>query len=211
MLKKTILNIHLYGGLLCFSYLLIFGISSLLFNHPFAFIRAQGPTRTWEQSISLADLPRPTTQMSGDEKVAAKAQANGQIRDALGLWGHQRPWGESYWKDEHTYHASLVRPGKQYEVDVALDQGKAQVTENRSNVWAVMRALHGLHGAMPNNRFVAAWSWYTELCTFFVLFAGLSGIYLWTRRRNERRVGLLLLGSAAAFSLFLMLFITFHG
>ena len=44
-----------------------------------------------------------------------------------------------------------------------------------------------------------------------VLFAGASGVYLWTRRRNERRIGLIVLGGAGAFSLALMLYLTLHG
>ena len=41
MLRKLILNLHIYAGLLCFGYLIVFGVSSLNFNHPFAFTRAK--------------------------------------------------------------------------------------------------------------------------------------------------------------------------
>ena len=34
-MRKWLLNIHLYGGLLCSSYLLLYGVSSLYFNHEF--------------------------------------------------------------------------------------------------------------------------------------------------------------------------------
>jgi len=212
-MQKLILNLHIYGGLLCFSYLIIFGISSLNFNHPFAFTTNKAQPTTWQQAIDVPDLPRVTDDMKGPERIATKATANNIVRRALGLFGHQRPWAESGWdaKDPDHYHASLVRAGVEYEVDVHLDRKVANVVETRSNPWLVMKGLHGFHGNMPNSALVTSWGWYTELCTFVVLFAGASGVYLWTRRKNERRIGYALIGAATAFSLGLMIFLTIHG
>jgi hypothetical protein len=211
--QRIILNVHLYGGLLCFSYLIIFGLSSLNFNHPFEFTKSKGEPLEWEQPVSLTDLPRLRDDMTGEQRVAAKADANHRVREALGLFGHQRPWGESWWDkdDPNHYHASLVRPGVEYDVDVYLDRQLARVMERRTNPWMVMRGLHGSREEMPGSALVETWGWYTELCTFFVLFAGGSGVYLWTRRRNERRIGLVLLGAAGTLSLGLMLYLTLHG
>jgi hypothetical protein len=213
MLRKLIINVHTYAGLLCFGYLIVLGVSSLNFNHPFAFTRARGEAATWQQAVHLPDLPRITPQMTGEQRVAAKAEANHAVRRALGLFGHQRPWRESWWDadDASHYHASLTRPGVDYEVDVHLDRDLAIVRETRTGVFDVLIGLHGFHGEMPGSRFVASWTWYTELCTFAVLFAGASGVYLWTRRKNERRVGYVLLGGAAALSVGLMLYVTLHG
>jgi hypothetical protein len=212
-MQKLILNLHIYGGLLCFSYLIIFGISSLNFNHPFAFTKARAEPTTWEQAIRLPDLPRVTSDMKGPERVATKAKANNAVREALRLFGHQRPWEQSWWDadDPNHYRASLVRPGVEYDVDVHLDRNIAVVTETRMNAWLVMEGLHGFHGNMPGSTFVSTWGWYTELCTLVVLFAGASGVYLWTRRKNERRIGYALIGAATAFSLGLMVFLTVHG
>jgi hypothetical protein len=213
MLQRVILNLHIYGGLLCFSYLIIFGISSLNFNHPFAFTQAKGEPVKWEQPVTLPDLPRLSDDMTGEQRVATKAKANHQVREALGLFGHQRPWGESWWDkdDPNHYHASLVRPGVEYDVDVHLDEKVARVSERRTSVFMVMRGLHGFSEDMPGSPLVTTWGWYTELCTFFVLFAGATGVYLWTRRRNERRVGYALIGTAGALSLGLIVYITLHG
>jgi hypothetical protein len=213
VLKKIVLNLHIYAGLLCFSYLLIFGVTSLNFNHPFAFTRAKAEPTYWEQAVSLEDLPRVMEGMTGEQRVATKAKANHMVREALGLFGHQRPWGESYWdaKDSNHYHASLVRPGAEYEVDVHLDRNVAKVKETRTNAWMTMRGLHGLHEELPGAPVMAMWGWYTEFCTFTVLFAGASGVYLWTRRKNERRIGYGLLGAAGLVSLGLMFYLTLHG
>jgi len=213
MLRKTILNVHIYGGLLCFSYLIIFGISSLNFNHPFAFTRAKQEPTKWEHRVHLPDLPFTSAVMTAEQRIATKAAANHAVRESLGLFGHQRPWGESWWDphDPDHYHASLVRPGVEYEVDVYINRELARVTETRTNAWMVMKGLHGFHGEMPGSAFVSTWRWYTEFCTFVVLFAGASGVYLWTRRRNERCVGYILLGATTACSLALMIYLTLHG
>ena len=211
-MRKIILNIHMYGGLLCFSYLVIFGLSSLNFNHPFAFTKAKSEPTVWEKAVELRDLPRLTPEMKGEERIKTKAEANNQVRRALNLFGHQRPWKESYWntQDPNHYHASLVRPGREYEVDVYLDRGLANVKETRTSTWAILRALHGLHGEMPDSTFVSSWAIYTEICTFFVLFAGVSGVYLWTARRNERRAGYAIIASAAVVSIALMILMSLN-
>ena len=177
------------------------------------FLRARSEPKTWERPIELADLPRMSSEMNYAQRVAAKTEANNAVRRALGLFGHQRPWEQSGWdeKDENHYHASLVRPGVEYDVDVHLDRKVATVKETRTSGWEVINRLHGFHGEMPDSAFVSTWAWYTELCTLVVLFAGGSGIYLWTRRRNERRIGLIMLGGAGAMSLALMFYLTLHG
>ena len=83
--------------------------------------------------------------------------------------------------------------------------------DSPTNAFAVMKGLHGFRESMPGSSLVETWGWYTEFCTVFVVFAGITGIYLWTRRRNEFRIGLILIGSAAAFSIALMVYITVHG
>jgi hypothetical protein len=213
-MQKLVLNLHIYGGLLCFSYLIVFGVSSLAFNHESTFPRkGEVEPKTWERPIDLPDLPRLTESMTGEQRVATKAEANNRVRAALGLFGHQRPWEQSWWdpKDPNHYRASIVRPGREYEVDVYLDRKLARVTETRRTVWTILSGLHGFHGRMPGSQLVSSWTWYTELCTFVVLFAGASGIYLWTRRRNERRAGGIVLGIAMSMSLALILYITLHG
>ena len=213
-MQKLILNLHIYGGLLCFSYLILFGVSSFAFNHESLFAPKRGlqPT-TWEQSIDVPDLPRITDDMKLEQKTAAKTEANNRVRSALRLSAWPLPWQQSWWdqKDPNHYHAALSRPGRQYEVDVYLDRKLARVNESRGNLWTIIRPLHGFHGELPGSRLVSSWAWYTELCTFVVLFAGGSGVYLWTRRQNEQRAGGIVLGIVGTLSLALILYITVHG
>ena len=156
-MQRIVLNLHIYGGLLCFSYLIVLGVSSLNFNHPYAFTRAKSEPVQWDAAVGLPDLPRTTTNMTGEQRIAAKAEANHAVRRALGLFGHQRPWKESWWdeRDPNHYHASLTRPGAEYEVDVHLAQRIVKVSETRTSTWRVIEGLHGLHGEMPGSAFVS--------------------------------------------------------
>ena len=71
-MRKWILRIHLYGGLLCSSYLILFGISSLLFNHEPKFAKPREQKVTWERAVSPGKCA----------DNAARA-----VRDELGLNG----------------------------------------------------------------------------------------------------------------------------
>jgi hypothetical protein len=104
-----------------------------------------------------------------------------------------------------------VRPGKVYDVDVHPGRGSATVTQTRAGVWSLIRDLHGSAVVYPESHLASTWRWYTELCTFVVVAAGVSGVYLWVAGRRERRVGLVVLGAAVAVSVALMLLVTFRG
>jgi hypothetical protein len=210
LLRRIILIAHLYGGLLCFSYLLLFGIGVLNFNHPFAFTKSPASVTTWSQPVSLPALAR-TDGKSSAEALAIRRQNNAEILRALGSFAAPFTAADGNWTDADTYHAHFARPGKSYDVDVHPGQGSATITQTRAGVWTLIRDLHGLAVVYPDSMLASTWKGYTELCTWVVLGAGISGVYLWAGRRRERRIGLILLGSATAISLSLMLLITFRG
>jgi hypothetical protein len=209
LLRKIILNIHIYGGLICFSYLILLGISTLNFNHPFAFTTG-GSTTTWTQPLKLPALAR-TEDKNGQELLRLRADNNQTILHALGSFAFPTSAFNGDWKNADTYHAHFARVGKEYDIDVHVDQGSATITQTRKNVWTLIRELHGEHGAYAESIFASTWAWYTDLCVCVVIAAGISGVYLWTRRRRERRIGLIFLAAATAVSLALMLVIALHG
>ena len=206
MLRKIILNVHTYGGLLCFSYLILFGLSTLNFNHPFAFTKSPGRVTTWTQPMALSDLARP----SGPEAARIQNRNNELILHTLGSFAAP-PYGVSgSWTGPDTYHAHVIRLGKEYQVDAHPAQGTATVTRTRAGFWQLVRDIHGAYGRFPDSRLASTWAWYTDLCTVVLILAAVSGVYLWTHRRRERRTGLIMLGAATVVSVSLMLFITFH-
>ena len=208
MLRKFVLNVHIYGGLLCFSYLILFGISVLNFNHPFAFTKPPAAEKTWTQPISIPALVKADGRIPAD---AMQRLNNAAILHAMRSFAESYPYSSGSWTSPGAYHAHLVRPGKEYDIDVQPNQGTATITQRRTGFWTLIRDLHGSYFVYADSIFASTWSWYTDLCTFVVMFAGISGVYLWTARRLERRTGLLMIGIAGVVSVTLMLLVTFHG
>lgn len=195
-MRKWVLRLHLYLGLLCSSYLIVFGVSSLNFNHPLEFTKPRTETVTWERSFALPP-------------VADNAAESESVRDALGLMGWTIPW-ETHRDPGGDLHFGLARPGKHYTIHVLRSAGVVRVEEQRKGYWPVIRDLHGNQG-VPRSNLMAVWGWYTELCTFVVLFAAGSGVYLFATRTKDRRAAWAVLGAATALSLGFMLYIRYGG
>ena len=79
-LRVLILNLHLYGGLLGAPYLVIYGLSSLTYNHPSAAVFQS------EQRVSVQTASIEPFAIEQPERAAAAA------RDALGLIGFIPAW-----------------------------------------------------------------------------------------------------------------------
>lgn len=195
-MRKWMLNLHLYGGLLCAPYLIIFGFSSLHFNHHFGFVEMKPNSTEWDAPLELGAIK--------DNEEMAKA-----VRDSLGLMGWTIPWNMK--RDaEGNLQFDLERPGKSYTLRTELKEHRVHIKERRKGFWQVLNSLHAM-GKVPNSEFVSFWGVYTEICTWFVLFAAASGLYLWVNSQRERKVGLVTLGAAAGVSLGLMLLVALRG
>ena len=194
-MRKWVLRVHLYGGLLCAAYLILFGVSSLMFNHPGMWPAGKGKVN-WERAVEVSSS-------MGDDATLSEA-----IRDELGLMGWTIPW-ETRRVGGNVLTFGVSRPGKHYKIDYDPAAKSVKVVETRKGYGEVVRALHGFM-RLPNSWFVSTWGMYTEVCTWVVLFAAASGVYLWAGRRNERRVGLAMIGGAVATVAF-MVFITVRG
>jgi hypothetical protein len=193
-MRSFLLKVHIYAGLLCSSYLLIFGISSLNFNHGFG--KPGDEKVVWQRSLKVEDMP-------DNEALSAS------VRDALGLIGWPVTW-EIHRDDRRNLRFSLERPGKKYSIHVLFDENRVRVEETRTGFWAVINALHA-HMGLPSSGFMNLWAAYTELCTWVVLFSAASGVYFWTQRRSERLIGWILLGCASGSSLLFMGYVWWRG
>ncbi len=105
-MRAILLKVHLYAGLLCSSYLILFGISSINFNHHFG----RPSTLKAERQRGLRALPA----IDDDQRLAEA------LRDTLGLVGWTLPWetGRSETADSLYFRFAVSRPGKEYTVRV---------------------------------------------------------------------------------------------
>ncbi|MBN8246654.1 MAG: PepSY-associated TM helix domain-containing protein [Verrucomicrobia bacterium] len=196
-LRRGLLNLHLYGGLAAFWYFLIYGITSLNFNHPGLIPKLEGPKRVWTTPLVVP--------AESDNLKLAEA-----VRDRLGLAGWPLPWDMGRDADGEL-HFAMSRPGKDYRIHVDASEGLARVEEHRTGWPSILGFLHGSTEGVPNAPWTRAWAIYTEFTTAFLFFAVGSGIYLWARRATRRRAALLLLGGCAAASLGLMAWVYWIG
>lgn len=118
-MRAILLKIHLYAGLLCSSYLILFGVSSLNFNHRFG----RPAALKVERQRGLNALPA----ISDNQRLAEA------LRDTLGLVGWTLTWEtrRSETEDSLYFHFAVSRPGKEYRVAVQSpkDPGQADAEE----------------------------------------------------------------------------------
>ena len=162
-LRALLLNLHLYGGLITCWYLILFGVTSLGFNHREFIPKHQAQEDSWEGTLS-ADL-------SGSDIKRAE-----QTRDQMGLFGWPLPWA-MHRDDENRLHYDMSRPGKEYRVVVNEETGHVAITGKTTGLWQILEGLHGL-GGVPNSTLMTTWFVYTEITTWIVLFSVVTGVYL---------------------------------
>jgi hypothetical protein len=177
-IQSLLQKIHIYGGLACFWYLIILGVSSLHFNHRFEFMEASGDSIVWE-SRKVAINPN-----LEDIKLAET------IRDSLSLMGWPFPWEME--RDSLTLRFAMEQPAKRYHITYSLANGKTDVVENEKGFWQAFNSLHG-GGAVPNGPFTTLWQWYTRGTVCVVLISIIAGFYIWLSSREEKKAGLFIL------------------
>lgn len=192
--RTVLLQVHLYAGLLCSSYFVLFGISSLNYNHQFG-TAVEVDHITWDRQLSLPEF----------DEDRARAFA---VRDSLGLPGWA-PWWKYKTDEDGAFHFEITRPGKLYKMHLAAD-GHLRAEEHRTGFWPVVNRLHAMM-QLPNAPLISWWGAYTEFCFWVVIGSAASGVYLWTRRRGERRIGVWLLCGVSGASLLFMFYIYWIG
>lgn len=190
-MRNLFLKLHLYAGLLCFPYFIVFGISSLHINHEFSFMQPDPATRQWQRDVPIRQV--------ADNQLLAET-----IRDSLGLMGWA-PWWEQN-RQTRAYTFQVTHPGKQYRIQANLLENRVRVEERSKGFWPVLNSLHFLGESIPGAPLpINSWQYYQDFSVVVMLFSILSGFYLFVKKRRETLAGLLVLGCCTLFSLLLMI------
>lgn len=169
-MRRWLLDLHLYLGLLCLPYVVVFGVSSILLNHG---VRSETTTE-WQREIAAPSA----------ESDSARATAT---LDALALTGSVQ--AHTVKRDgAGGLRFKAIRPGRSYQVELAAS-GQVSVRETGGGMLEISRDLHGLHDTQ-SSRWSLSWALYTELATAVLLFSIASGVVLIWPRRGERAFGL---------------------
>ena len=193
---RTLLTIHVYAGLLCVPYLIIFSLSSLNFNHHFL---SEAPLREEQQGSKQLDL-------SPQEDLEAFSEV---ILDSLGLFGWFLPW-DSY-QDSSLTHIEISHPGKRYEIEVN-PKGKTQVSVKTESSAHLFKILHFLGEDIPHAPWwVNSWKYYQRLTVYAMLFWVVSGVYLWSRKKNRPKAESYSMWAVAILSLIFIALLWLNG
>ena len=196
-MRKLLLSIHIYCGLLCAPYLLIFGISSLLFNHPVSAWEKGGRGRWEETAFDFQIL----------EDDAAMAAA---IRDSLGLMGWYLPWDTR--RDSLEMQFKLSHFGKDYLVKAGLASGHIAVWKAPKGISNILIGLHFLGESIPSAPWwINTWQYYQDLSVYCLLFWVITGLYLWLRGRRGRTIAAVLFCTFTIASTALILYVWLDG
>lgn len=186
-MKKLLLDIHLYLGLVCASYLVIYGISTIAFNH---YWRPEPVEDSWEAVVKLP--------------AGLEGEALGQaLRDSLGLVGWTPRWRIR--KTDEGFRLFVGRPGREYDIHLNTGTGHVRVDETDRGLLGIVCALHGLR-SIPGSTWSHTWAVYSEISIWALVFSALSGVYFWWLRVPERRVGWWLIGLGSGGSILFMLY-----
>lgn len=198
MMKNILLQLHLYAGLAIAGYLVVFGVSSLNFNHHFGWMEPVNSETQWEKTIQIPSIEDPRAQTEA-------------IRDSLKLFGWPPIW--RFHRAGDTINFQIVRMGKEYNLTAFQPSGRVEVQEITRGFWPTFNSLHFLGGNIPGNTpwLIQSWRHYQNLSVFVILFSIVTGIYLWSFKRAERRIGWWLIGSVSGFSLLLMFYLWLVG
>lgn len=177
-------NIHLALGLGFFLMALIFAVSSLT-----AIYRQRlGPAKP-EVTETKVQLP--------PAALSAPRAAAMELMTAHGLRGDLREIKEK----GGTVTFRIVRPGEVTDVTYPAATGEAKVTTRRQSALNTLMALHTNHGVWHEYTPANLWAVLAFCTSAGLILLGASGVYLWFKHYNERRIGTVLLASSLAFGL----------
>lgn len=195
-MRKKLARIHTWLGLLCAPILVIFGLTSLQFNHQWNILKLGERVVSWERDISVQD-------------TEDNNELCNRIYEAVGMKGDIYGW-EARRHDDGSFTFRSKHPGKNYFVRVNAERTHATVDETRFGPLLVLVELHGAHTYRSAG---LSWVWmaYTNIAILFVVYAGASGVYFWTKRKNKYRLDWILLVAITGGSLLLLATVRLWG
>ncbi len=193
VLKKNLYpwtrELHLYFGLFISPFILVFAVSTILFNHTF---------KPWDksevQSAQVSSLVIPADVKGGTEGIEPAKQILRQVNVSgeIGFIRHQ--------PEQNRLIIPVSKPGRRITIDVDLSNRTATIERKRTDIWSTLFYLHkspGPHNAKMSGNWIYTriWDLLVDGVVYLILFLSVSGIYLWAVIKAERKVGLILLGA----------------
>ena len=176
-------NTHLFLGLFCCFFLLMYGWSSVQMSHNKWF---DMKPRVTEREIPVRG--------GNPREAAAELMGQGMRGElmAVAMKGEAASF-------------RIVRPGTVYEVVWA--NGTAKVRTNESNFMGMLNRIHHVGGVWHEFTLTNIWGFFVGLVSVSLLVLGATGIYMWFKLHQERVIGTVLLVIGLGYGLTLIVLI----
>jgi hypothetical protein len=188
-------DLHLYCGLFLSPFVLVFSVSVFYLVHGLA---QRPPPRASDTPRTAANLriPPDIARLQGRARVDALRPVLEQL-DVRGEVDFVR-----HVANEHRLIVPVRLPDRDTIVSLDYDKRTAIVTSRRQSLGDALVYLHKMPGphnvdVRGNSRIMRLWRVLADATVYLLLFITLSGIYLWTALRAERRIGLMLILAGA--------------
>lgn len=163
-------NVHLFLGLLCFSFLLMYSVSAVQMSHVDWF--STQPTVTEEEvAVDSAEAQNP------------RAFARRLMR--AGLWGEL----QNVSQDAAGFRFRILRAGTAYDVEYATGSRAAQVKTSVAGLMGMLNRLHHTAGFYREQRITHWWAIFVAMSSLALLILGATGVLMWFRLYKERLIG----------------------
>lgn len=185
-------DLHLYLGLFVSPFVIVFALSVFFVNH----LHPTGSREATSKTVSDLRVPEGILDAQGMEQVELAEQILSQVGVAGEVnFIRTRP-------KERRMTIPVVQPGVETTIELDLEARSAEVAEYRTAFWERLAYLHrspGPHNVAIRGNWLwtQVWRWLADATVYIILCLSVSGVYLWTALRAERRIGLALLGAGA--------------
>ena len=180
ILRRT----HLYLGMLLIPWLLVFGLSTLIFNHPDTFkpLRPADPqfVPLWEKDYTLSEPLR-----DGNLRDVAQSILDAHaLRGAFGV--------EQKGRKLNIFVQNFMAPKR---LTFDLDQHKLRAEEKKFAWVEVLQRLHFRAGYNGTGPWANVWPLIVDVFCLSMLMWILTGLYLWWKIRVSRAWGWVTIGA----------------
>lgn len=189
---RTLRSIHLLIGVSSVAFLLLYGVSAVQMSHN-SWFRMKPDAH--QEHVAL----RP--HINDARQVARALMDRGLVRGDLQQTA-TTPSGVTL---------RVVRPGTVSDVSYEAASGLGIIKTSTAGFIGMLNRLHHAAGLYHEYGLLNVWGWAVALISGLLILLGITGLWMWWLRRQERRLGLILLAANLVFSLTVLALIRSAG
>jgi len=187
---RLLRNIHLALALLSLPFLLTYGFSSVRMTH----------SSWFGQKPQVAETQVTASPGAADARTLAR-----ELMDRYGLRGEL----QQIFTTPAGSKLRIVRPGTVYEIEYTSANGETLVRTSTSGFLGFLSQLHRAAGFWHQYWLMNLWSGLVAWTSVAIILLGISGVWMWFTRGQDRVIGIILLTLNLACNLTLLFLIRF--